>query len=45
MYETEIDNRKATISESQWFPNEQTELCFFLSVIGLTLPWVLPAPK
>ncbi len=51
VYETEIDNLKVTISESpdEWFPNEQTEPCFFLSVSGLVLPWVLcepsPAPE
>ena len=48
LYETEIDNLKITISAGtnpfEWFPHEQTEPCFFISVSGLSLSWVLEEP-
>lgn len=47
-YETEMDGLKVAISDGStpydWFPNEQTEPCFFISVSGLSLPWVLDEP-
>ena len=47
-YETEIDDLTVTISAGnapyEWFPHEQTEPCFFISVSGLSLPWVLDEP-
>ena len=50
-YETDIDGIHITISKGDtpydWFPNEQKEPCFFISVFGISLPWVLedPFPK
>lgn len=29
---------------TDWFPNQQTEPCFFVSVTGISLPWVLDEP-
>ncbi len=47
-YETQIDNLKITISQGDtpydWFPNDQKEPCFFISVSGILLPWVLGEP-
>ncbi len=48
LFETNIDGLKVTASNGdspyEWFPHEQTEPCFFLSVYGLQLPWVLDEP-
>ena len=45
-YETEIGPLHVTVSRGDnpryWFPNEQTGPCFFISVSGISLPWVLP---
>lgn len=47
-YETDIENYHIVISNGNtpfyWFPNEQEEPCFFVSVSGITLPWVLEEP-
>lgn len=48
VYNTNIGNIKIQISKGDtvwdWFPNEQTQPCFFISVSGLKLPWVLDTP-
>ncbi len=28
----------------EWFPNEQKEPCFFVSISNISLPWVLDEP-
>lgn len=47
-FHKDIENYHITISNGNkanvWFPNEQTEPCFFVSVTGITLPWVLDEP-
>ena len=47
-YEADIDGYHITISHGDtpydWFPNEQTEPCFFVSVSGISLPWILDEP-
>ena len=47
-YETDIDGFHITISRGDtpfdWFPNKQKEPCFFISVTGISLPWVLSEP-
>ena len=44
-YETDIENYHITISNdntpNNWFPNEQKENCFFVSITGITLPIIL----
>ena len=48
IYETDIENFHIKISTGEspddWFPNEQKEPCFFVSVTGVSLPWVLDEP-
>ncbi len=48
VYKTEIGKLKITISQGntpyEWFPNEQKEPCFYISVSGVSLPWVLDEP-
>ncbi len=48
LYEKQIDKYKITISHGdnpyEWFPHEQKEPCFFISVSGISLPWVLDEP-
>ena len=48
VYETDIENFHIKISggdaPGDWFPNEQKEPCFFISVEGISLPWVLDEP-
>ena len=45
---TDIDGFRVEISKGDtpydWFPNEQKEPCFFISVTGISLPWVLDEP-
>ena len=47
-YETDVESLHVTISRGNtpldWFPNEQKKPCFFISVSGISLPWVLPEP-
>ncbi len=47
-YETELDGLTVRISSGNdsrdWFPNEQTGPCFFISVSELSLPWCLDEP-
>lgn len=47
-YETDIDSFHISISKGDtpydWFPHEQTEPCFLISVSGISLPWVLDEP-
>ncbi len=47
-YETDLGGFHIKISDGStsddWFPNEQTEPCFFISVTGISLPWVLNEP-
>lgn len=46
--EVKVGDYQISISKGQtlydWFPNEQKEPCFFISVSGVTLPWVLDEP-
>lgn len=48
IYETDIDDFHVTISRGdnayEWFPNEQKEPCFFVSISNISLPWVLDEP-
>ncbi len=48
IYETDIDNLHITVSRGddpfEWFPHEQTEPRFFISISGISLPWVLDEP-
>jgi len=48
VYETDIEDLHIKISKGDtpddWFPNEQKEPCFFVSVTGVSLPWVLDEP-
>lgn len=48
VYETDIADFHIKISKGDtpydWFPNEQKESCFFVSVTGISLPWVLAEP-
>lgn len=48
VYETDIADFHIKISKGDtpydWFPNEQKEPCFFISVTGISLPWVLEEP-
>lgn len=48
VYETDIEDFHIKISKGDtpddWFPNEQKEPCFFVSVTGVSLPWVLDEP-
>ncbi len=48
VYETDIEDFHIKISKGDtpddWFPNEQKEPCFFVSVTGVSLPWVLEEP-
>lgn len=48
IYETDIAGFHIKISRGDtpydWFPNEQKEPCFFISVSGISLPWVLAEP-
>lgn len=43
-YETDIENFHIRICDGStphgWFPNQQKEACFFVSVSGISLPWV-----
>lgn len=43
-YETDIENFHILICDGSiphgWFPNQQKEACFFVSVSGISLPWV-----
>ena len=47
-FKTDIDGYHITISKGDnphdWFPNEQKGPCFFVSVTGISLPWVLEEP-
>ena len=47
-FETDIENFHIKISKGDtpydWFPNEQKEPCFFISITGISLPWVLDEP-
>ena len=47
-YETDIDGLHITISKGDtpyyWFPNEQTQPHFFISITGISLPWILDEP-
>lgn len=46
--ELDMDELHIKISKgetsSDWFPNEQTEPCFFVTITGIYLPWVLDKP-
>lgn len=48
VYKTDIDNLHIEISKGDtpydWFPNEQKGPHFFISVTGISLPWVLDEP-
>ncbi|MBQ3128683.1 MAG: hypothetical protein IJC13_06560 [Clostridia bacterium] len=48
IYETDIDGFHIKISKGDtpqdWFPSEQTEPCFFISITGISLPWILDEP-
>lgn len=48
LYETKIDRLSITISSGknpfEWFPHEQKGSCFFISISGLSLPWILDEP-
>ena len=48
IFETDIEDFHIKISKGDspldWFPNEQKEPCFFISVTGISLPWVLGEP-
>lgn len=48
IYKTKIGTLRIEItngnSPDYWFPNEQKEPHFFISVSGITLPWVLDEP-
>lgn len=48
IFETDIEDFHIKISRGDTpfdrFPNEQTEPCFFVTVTGITLPWVLDEP-
>ncbi len=47
-YEKDIGDFHITISKGDtpydWFPNEQKEPCFFVSVTGISLPWIVDKP-
>ncbi len=47
-YKTDIGDFHIEISKGDtpydWFPNEQKEPCFFISITGVSLPWVLDEP-
>ena len=47
-YETDIENYHITISTGEtpydWFPNEQKEPHFYITITGISLPWVLDEP-
>lgn len=47
-YETDIADFHIKISRGDtpydWFPNEEKEPCFFITVTGISLPWVLDEP-
>ena len=47
-YETDIEDFHIKISKGDtpydWFPNEQKEPCFFVSITGISLQWVLDEP-
>lgn len=46
--ETDVDGYHIRISKGDtpenWFPNEQTEPCFYITVSGISLPWALAEP-
>ena len=48
IYETDIDGFHIKFSKGDtpfdWFPNDQKEPCFFISITGISLPWVLDEP-
>ena len=48
VYETDIADFHIKISKGDtpydWFPNGQKEPCFFVSVTGISLPWILDEP-
>ena len=48
VYETDIADFHIRISKgntpNDCFPNEQKDPCFFITVTGITLPWVLNEP-
>ena len=48
VYETDIADFHVKISKGDtpydWFPNEQKEPCFYISITGISLPWVLDEP-
>ena len=48
VYETDVEDLHIKISKGDtpddWFPNEQKEPCFFVSVTGVSLPWDLEEP-
>jgi hypothetical protein len=48
VYETDIADFHIKISKGNtpydWFPNEQKEPCFFITVTGISLPWILDEP-
>lgn len=48
VYETDIDTLHVTVSRGddpfEWFPHEQKEPCFFISIYNLSLPWILDEP-
>ena len=48
VYETDIEDLHIKISKGDtpddWFPNEQKEPSFFVSVTGVSLPWILEEP-
>jgi len=48
IYKTKIGDLNIQITNGDspyyWFPNEQKEPHFFISVSGITLPWVLDEP-
>lgn len=48
IYKTKIGKFQIEITDGDspyyWFPNEQKEPHFFISVSGITLPWVLDEP-
>ncbi len=47
-FEMETDGLKVTIASGddyrEWFPDEQKEPYFFITVLGLMLPWALEEP-
>jgi len=47
-FETDIDGFHVKISKGNtthdWFPNEQKGPCFFVTIEGISLPWILAEP-